>query len=74
MIHQPLSPDGVDPKISSSLRLLVLCLVCPDLYYCLFIFKEPISFIGSLDKFHTSVFNALLPKTCPGDTEKLGLV
>ena len=39
MIHQPLSPDGVHPQISSSLRLLVFCLVRPDLFvshYCLF--------------------------------------
>ena len=58
-----LSPDGVHPQISSSLRLLVLCLVRPNsfvIYYCLFIFsKEPISFIGSLDKCHTSLFNVL---------------
>ena len=41
MIHQPLSPDGVHPQVSSSLRLLVLCLVRPDLfviYYCLSVF------------------------------------
>ena len=64
MIHQLLSSDGVHPKISSSLRLLVLCLVRSDLFviqYCLFIlFKELISFIGFLDKYHTSVFNALI--------------
>ena len=51
MIHQPLLPDGVHPRISSSLRLLVLCLVRPDLfviYYRLSIFfKGLISFIGS---------------------------
>ena len=46
MIHQPLSPDGVHPQISSSLRLLVLCLIHPDLfvifvmYYCLLIFSK----------------------------------
>ena len=42
-VHQPLSPDGVHPQKSSSLRLLVLCLVRPDLfviYYCLFIFSK----------------------------------
>ena len=48
------------PPISSSLRLLVLFLVRPDLFvlhYCLFIFfKEISSFIGFLEKFHTSVF------------------
>ena len=40
MIHQPLSPDGVHPEISSSPRLLVLSFVRPDLLvinYCLFI-------------------------------------
>ena len=64
MIHQPLSTGRVHPQISSSLTLLVYCLVRPDLfviYYCLFIFvKELVSFIGSLDKCHTSVFNALI--------------
>ena len=47
-----LSPDGDHPNISLSLRLLVVCLVCTDLFvihYCLqFFFKELISFIGSL--------------------------
>ena len=60
MVHQPLSLDGVHPQI----RLLVLCLVRLDLFvitYFLFIFfKELVSFIGSLDKCHTSVFNALI--------------
>ena len=69
MIHQPLSP-GVHPQISSSLRYLVLCLVRPDLFvmnYCLFInFKELISFICSLDKCHTSVFNALIKYSTVG--------
>ena len=54
-----LSPDGVHPQISSS-----LCFVRPDFFcfhYCLFIFsKELISFMGSLDKCHTSVFNGLI--------------
>ena len=62
MIHQPLSPDRVHPQISSFLTLLVLCLIRPDLfviYYNLFIFlKELISFIGSLDKCHSSIFKA----------------
>ena len=57
IIHQPLSPDGVHPQISSSLRLLVFALfvrACSS--YCLFIFsKELISFNGSLDKCRTSV-------------------
>ena len=64
MIHQPLSHDGVHPQISSSLKLLVLCFVRSDLFvinFCLYIFfKELISFIGSLDKCHTSIFNALI--------------
>ena len=69
IIHQPLSSDEVHPQICSSLRLLVLCLVRPDLsviYYCLFIYyyfffpEKLISFIGSLDKCHSSVFNALI--------------
>ena len=65
MIHQTfivwrsLSPNH------SSLRLLLLCLLHPDLfviyYYCLLIFfKKLISFIGSLDKCHISIFNALI--------------
>ena len=52
------------PKLSSSLRFLVLCVIRPYLFvihYCLFtFFKELISFIGSLDKCPTSVFNALI--------------
>ena len=43
MIHQSLSPNGVHLQISSSMRLLVLCLVRPDLfviYYCLLIFSK----------------------------------
>ena len=57
-----LSPHWVCPEMNSSLRLLVLCLFRPDLFvihYCLF-FKELIPFIGSLDKCHTSVLNALI--------------
>ena len=65
MIHQPLSPVGVHLQISSSLRLLVLCLVRSDLFVVLLLSvylkkKTLISFIGSLDKCHTSVFNALI--------------
>ena len=64
MIHQPLSPDAVHPQISSSLRVLIDCLVRPDLFvinYCFFyFFKEPISFNTSLDKYQTIVFNALI--------------
>ena len=66
MIHRPLSPDGVHPQIGSCLKLLVICLVRPDMFvvnYCLlfiYFFKELIYFIGFLDKCHTSVFNALI--------------
>ena len=64
MIHKPLSPDIVHPQISASLRLF--------LSFFLFVwtwssyitvelfFKERISIIGSIDKCHTSVFNALI--------------
>ena len=61
MIHQPLSPDGVHTRISSSLRLFVLCLVRSDLFvihHCLFIFSKN-SFLY-LDKCHNSVFNTLI--------------
>ena len=43
MTHQPLSTDGVHPLISSSLRLLVPCLVRPNsfvIHYCWFIFSN----------------------------------
>ena len=54
MIHQPLSSDGVHPQISSSLRLLVLCLLRLDLfiiYQCLFIFsKNSLLSLASLTK------------------------
>ena len=40
MIHQPLLPDGVYPQISSSLNLLVLCLIRPDLFVIYYIFSE----------------------------------
>ena len=64
MIQQPLSPDGVHPpnqfvpKIVSALP----CLSRLVRYTLLFVyfFKELISFIGSLDKCHTSVFNTLI--------------
>ena len=59
-----MSPEGVCPKVSPSLRLLVLCHFRLELfviYYCLFIFfKELISFMDSFDKCHTSIFNALI--------------
>ena len=64
MIHHPLSPGVVRPQISSSLRLLVICFVCPAcssyITICLFKKKKTISSIGSLDKCHTSVSNALV--------------
>ena len=43
MIHQPLSPDGVRPQISSSLRLFVLCTVRQDMFvihYCFFFWSK----------------------------------
>ena len=66
MIHQLLSPDRVHPQISSSLRLLFLCLVrwtCSSYITVCCFFKQLISFIGSLDKFRTSVFNTDFPLT-----------
>ena len=63
MIHQPLSPDGFHPQISSSLRSLFLCLVRPDLFVkktvCLFLQRTHF-FQWLPDKCHTSVFNALI--------------
>ena len=59
MIHQPLSPDRVHPQVSSSLRLLTHYLVCHTLLF-IYYFKELISFIDSLDKCHTSIFNTLI--------------
>ena len=64
MIHQPLSPDGVHPP-----NQVVPGIVSPLSYsfglvrYLLlsvYFFKELLSFIGSLDKYHISVFNALI--------------
>ena len=47
------------PKISLSLRLLVLCHVRHILPF-VYIFKELFSFIGSLGKCHTSIFNTVI--------------
>ena len=59
MIHQPFRHlTEVIPHISSFLRLLVLCLVRHTLLFIYF-FRELISFIGFLDRCHTSVFIAL---------------
>ena len=64
MIHQPLSPDGVHPQITSSLRLLVFCLVRPDLfviYYCLFIIsKNSLLSLTPLTNATPAFFNALI--------------
>ena len=64
VIHGGQFTGGVHSQISSSLRLSVICLFLPHLlviHYWLFLFsKELISFIGTLDKCHTSVFNALI--------------
>ena len=64
MIHQLLSPDGISspnqfvPEIVSSLP----CSSELVRHILLFVYlkKKLISFIGSLDKGHTSVFNALI--------------
>ena len=65
MIYQPfVTRRSSSPQISLPLRLLVLCLVRLNSFvrhYCSFIFsKNSFLFIGSLDKCHTSVFNALI--------------
>ena len=64
MIHQPLSPDrvhvpnGFVPEIVSpwSCSSGLVRHILPFVYF----FKGLISFIGSLDKCHTSVCNALI--------------
>ena len=87
MIHQALSPGGVDwlplPDTPTSVVIhggqftggvhppnqfvpeIVSPLPCSPAFVChtlliVYFFKELISFIGSLDKCHTSVFNALI--------------
>ena len=70
MIDKPWSPDKVHPLISSSLRLLVLCLVCSELfviYYCLFLFsKNPFlslaPFTNATPAFSTLSVNFLMHK------------
>ena len=52
-----LSADIGHPQFSSSLILLELF---HHTLLFVYLFKEIISFIGSLDKCHTSVFNALM--------------
>ena len=64
MIHQPLSPDGVHPQnqfVPEIVSILPFSSgrVRHTLLFVCFV-KELISFIGSLDKCHTSVFNALI--------------
>ena len=70
MIHQPQSSDGVHPSnqfvpetvssfpCSSGLvrHILLLFVVVVVVVFI----KEPIFFIGSLDKCHTKVFNAFI--------------
>ena len=72
MIHQPLPADGVHPEISSSLGLLVFCLVCPKLfvmYYCLLIFSKD-SFLSLAPLTNaTSAFSTLW--VCVGSTNIL---
>ena len=60
MIHQPLSSEGVCPRDCKSFALFVR-LVRHTLLFVYF-FKELISVIGSLDKCHICVFNALIIK------------
>ena len=59
-----LPSDDVHPLIGSFLRLLLLCLIRPDLFVihnCLFIFsKNSFLLLASLKKGKTSVFNALI--------------
>ena len=64
MIHKPLSPDGVHPP-NQFVPEIVSPLPCSSglvrhKLLFVYLFKELISFIGSLDKCHTSVFNALI--------------
>ena len=64
MIQQSFSPDGV-PSPNQFVPEIVSPLPCSSglvRHRLLFVyfFKELISFIGSLDKCHTSVFNALV--------------
>ena len=65
MIHQPLSPDQVHPQ-NQFVREIVIPLPCLSvlvrhtlLFVCLLLQSIHL-FIGSLDKCHTSVFNALI--------------
>ena len=51
----------VHPAIISSLSLFVLWLVCSGLFFIHYCFSFKLS-IGSLDKCHTSTFNALITK------------
>ena len=70
MIHQPLSPDGVHPP-NQFVPEIVSPMPCSSglvRYILVFVyfFKELISFIGFLDKCHTSVFNALISVVVAG--------
>ena len=64
MINQPLSHDGVHPpnqfvpEIASPLPCSSKLVRHISLF--VYFFKELISFLSSLDKWHTSVFNALI--------------
>ena len=66
MIHQPLSPDGVHPP-NQFVPETVCPLPCSPRHVShklpfVYFFKELVTFIGYLDKCHTSVFNALILK------------
>ena len=69
MIHQPLSHDRIHPQFVPDTVSTLSCssgLIRHILRFVYFIFfKELMSFIGSLDKCHTSVFNALIFLTSP---------
>ena len=59
VIHQPLSSDVVCPHISSSLRLLVLCLVRLACFSCIYvselqIYNLPTSLKQDLKKWGTT--------------------
>ena len=54
------SPNQFVPVIVSSFPCLSWLFRHKLLYFLFIFFKEPISFIGSLDKCHASVFNALV--------------
>ena len=75
MIYQPLSPGGVHPQISSSLRLLVFCLFRPNsfvIHYCLFVFsKNSFLSLAPLTNATPAFFKALIFKPLRGNRKLL---